>query len=248
MDKLNIDQKLDRAKVDPVFAIQAFICSLNLVKVQREMINAYQKYDAIICKHSRKLGMTTGNLLYSLYLLSFTQNCDISFYFYSDTQRKDYVNYFLDLYRYISGALKKSICRPSNPNNLRDYYSIEFTNNSRIRFLLIGEAARNYKIEGKIIFVEDFAYENINNAEKFLDLLYPLIHTNKIYINSTPNGYNHFAKMYVMAKMKEIKFHTIAYDFRDDELIDDRETFRYRTIELMGEDCFDMLHKGSFGK
>lgn len=241
-------QEVEKCRINPILAIETIIYQEPLLKVQKELIKAY-RHDAVVCKHSRVLGVTTTNLLYSLYLSIFTQNCDVVFYFHRERQRQYYVEYFLELYNNILPEMKVSIRGDLGKRKaLRNYYHTVFASDSRISFLLTSEAVKQYSVEGDTIFVEDFAFEKKEVAERFLAMLYPSINDKNIYISSVPNGYNHFAKLYVATKMNENKFNAIEFDFRDSELIKNKEEFRYKNMDIMGEDRFDIEHKAQFGK
>jgi len=94
--------------------------------------------------------------------------------------------------------------------------SIELENNCRILAdSTSSSAARGYTIS--FLYLDEFAFVPNNVAEEFFTSVYPTITSgtqSKILISSTPNGMNHFYKMWKEAEDKINGFRTIEANWR----------------------------------
>jgi hypothetical protein len=98
-----------------------------------------------------------------------------------------------------------------------------------------------------LIFLDEFAFVPHNIAEEFFASVYPTISsgkTSKIIVVSTPNGLNHYYKMWVDATEKRSEYVPIEVHWRDTPGRDDK--WREQTIRNTSEEQFKQEFETEF--
>lgn len=134
-----------------------------------------------------------------------------------------------------------------------DAHKIVLENGSRVE----SSATTKKTMRGKtfnLVLLDEFAFVDQNIADPFFTSIYPVLSKDdptvpfekkpKMVIISTPNGMNHFHKLYVEAEEKRSSFKSIEIKWNDVPGRD--EKFKEETLRNIGEDRWEQEYDGQF--
>ena len=185
---------------DPIHFIQNYIqivnvdkglVPFNLYDFQNEMVTAFQASRFVINKLPRQSGKSTTVTAYMLWLILFHDQQSIAILANKGSLARDLLGKIQLAYEHLPKWLQQGIGVWNKGN-------IELENGSKI----IASATSSSAIRGgsyNLIFLDEFAFVSNNIAENFFASVYPTIssgETTKVIIVSTPNGLNHFYKLW----------------------------------------------------
>lgn len=223
--KEQLQEYIECAK-DPIYFIKNYIKIVNVDKglvpfemwdFQEDMVNKFHDNRFVLCKIPRQSGKSTTVIGYLLWCALFLDNQNIAILANKGRLANDLLAKIKMTYEYLPKWIQQGIIIWNKGN-------IELENGSKI----IAAATSSSAIRGgsyNIIFLDEFAFVQRNMAEDFFASVYPTIssgNTSKIFIVSTPNGMNHFYKMWIDAEQKRsdyvsIEVHWSSIPGRDEE-------------------------------
>ena len=225
---------------DPIHFIQNYIqivnvdkglVPFNLYDFQNEMINAFQDSRFVINKLPRQSGKSTTVTAYMLWLILFHDQQSIAILANKGSLARDLLGKIQLAYEHLPKWLQQGISVWNKGN-------IELENGSKI----LASATSSSAIRGgsfNLIFLDEFAFVSNNIAENFFASVYPTIssgETTKVIIVSTPNGLNHFYKLWSDATDNKNQYKPIEVNW--DQIPGRDEKWKKETISNTSEEQF----------
>ena len=197
--KEEVEEFIKCAK-DAEYFIETYIQIVNVDKglipfklydFQRTMVNKFVSERFVINKLPRQSGKSTTVTAYMLWLILFHDQQSIAILANKGSLARDLLGKIQLAYEHLPKWLQQGVVVWNKGN-------IELENGSKI----ISSATSGSAIRGgsyNLIFLDEFAFVSNNLAESFFASVYPTIssgETTKVIIVSTPNGLNHFYKLW----------------------------------------------------
>ena len=178
---------------------------------QQEIIKAFEDNRFVICKLSRQSGKSTVVVCgYFLWYILFRTDVSVGVLANKESTAIELLRRLKQSYEFLPNFLKQGILK-------WDQKLIMLANNSRVR----AESTNATAIRGdtfNILFLDEFAFVPENIAGDFMTSVFPTISsgkTTKLFIVSTPNGYNLFYKIWNDAQEKRNSYFPIGFNWRD---------------------------------
>ena len=237
--KEQLEEYIKCAK-DPVYFIEEYIQIVNVDKglvpfklydFQDEMVNAFQRERFVINKLPRQSGKSTTVTAYMLWLILFHDTQSIAILANKGSLARDLLGKIQLAYEHLPKWLQQGIVVWNKGN-------IELENGSKI----LASATSSSAIRGgsfNLIFLDEFAFVSNNIAENFFASVYPTIssgETTKVIIVSTPNGLNHFYKLWSNAVDKKNQYKPIEVTWN--QIPGRDEKWKNETISNTSEEQF----------
>ena len=188
---------------DPTYFIENYVKIITLDKgfvqielypFQKEVVNDINENRRVIVKAGRQVGKTTIIVGYILWYILFNQDKTVAILANKASTSREILSRIKVAYE----ALPMWIQQGVKTWNKGD---IELENNCRVLANSTASSAiRGFSIS--LLYLDEFAFVPSNIAEEFFTSVYPTIssgQTSKILISSTPNGMNHFYRMWTEA-------------------------------------------------
>lgn len=189
---LSPEEKVEYVKCasDPVYFIETH-CDIKLRDYQKDIIEKFQKNRFNIVMNSRQTGMTTIIMLLMLWILMFNANKNIMLVVNKLLSGADSMNKLQTLYRKLPFYLKPGVLNYSKSH-------IIFDNECR---LSVCPTSKEYAVgySTDYFFIQDYAFINPN----VLSSLFPTLTQNynsRVFIQSSPNGFNSFYELFTNAE------------------------------------------------
>jgi len=195
-----------KCRDDPIYFIKNYIhivnldhglMKFNLYGFQEELVNVLYKERFTIVKCPRQSGKSQTSLAFMLHYVLFNAQKNIAILANKSATSRELLGRLQMSYEKLPKWLQQGVAEWNKG-------SIELENGSRI---LAGSTSsssiRGYSFN--LIFLDEFAFVQQNMAEDFFRSVYPTISSgsdSKVIIVSTPNGMNHFYKMWLDAVEK----------------------------------------------
>lgn len=215
------------------------LVNFNMYKYQRKMVNTFKNNRFTICKMPRQSGKSTVVTGYLLWSVLFQDNQSIAILANKGSLSRDMLGKIQLAYEHLPKWIQQGIVVWNKGN-------IELENGSKI----LASATSASAIRGgsfNTIFLDEFAFVPRNIADEFFASVYPTISsgkTSKIIVVSTPNGLNHYYKMWVDATEKRSEYVPIEVHWRDTPGRDDK--WREQTIRNTSEEQFKQEFETEF--
>ena len=203
----------------------------NMWDFQAKMLKTFQENRFSICKLPRQVGKSTTSIAYILHLILFTDQQNVAILANKGALARDLLGKLQLAYEYLPKWLQQGVVTWNKGN-------IELENGSKV----LAAATSSSAIRGgsfNLIFLDEFAFVQRNLADAFFASTYPTISsgkTTKIIIVSTPNGMNHFFKMWVDATEGRSEYVPIEIIWNDVPGRDDN--WKKQTIANTSEEQF----------
>ena len=206
-------QEYVKCSKDAIYFITNYVQIINIDKglipfdlydFQEDMIETFETNRFVICKLPRQSGKSTTVTAYMLWLVLFSDNQNIAILANKGALARELLGKIQLAYEHLPVWLQQGITVWNKGN-------IELENGSKI----VAAATSSSAIRGgsyNLIFLDEFAFVGNNMADEFFSSVYPTISsglTSKIFIVSTPNGMNHFYKLWADAEEGNNKYATI---------------------------------------
>lgn len=207
------------------------LVSFNLYDFQETMVDTFVDNRFSICKLPRQSGKSTTVVGYMLWNILFNDNQNCAILANKGQLARDLLAKIQLSYENLPKWLQQGVITWNKGN-------IELENGSKV----VASSTSSSAIRGgsyNLIFLDEFAFVSMNLAEEFFASVYPTISsgsTSKIIIVSTPNGLNHFYKMWTDAMEQRSNYVPIEVHWRDVPGRDDK--WRDETIRNTSEDQF----------
>jgi hypothetical protein len=203
----------------------------NMWDFQAKMLKTFRENRFSICKLPRQVGKSTTSIAYILHLVLFTDQQNVAILANKGALARDLLAKLQLAYEYLPKWLQQGVVTWNKGN-------IELENGSKV----LAAATSSSAIRGgsfNLIFLDEFAFVQRNLADAFFASTYPTISsgkTTKIIIVSTPNGMNHFFKMWVDATEGRSEYAPIEILWNDVPGRDDE--WKKQTIANTSEEQF----------
>jgi hypothetical protein len=198
---------------------------------QAKMLHTFANNRFSICKLPRQVGKSTTSIAYILHLVLFTDQQNVAILANKGALARDLLAKLQLAYEYLPKWLQQGVVTWNKGN-------IELENGSKV----LAAATSSSAIRGgsfNLIFLDEFAFVQRNLADAFFASTYPTISsgkTTKIIIVSTPNGMNHFFKMWTDATEGRSEYVPIEIIWNDVPGRD--EEWKKQTIANTSEEQF----------
>ena len=178
---------------------------------QEKIIESFLDNRFVICKLARQSGKSTVVVCgYFLWYVTFHNDVSVGILANKEATAIELLRRMKQSYELLPRFMKQGIIK-------WDQKLIMLGNNSRVR----AESTSASAIRGdtfNILFLDEFAFVPGNIAEDFMTSVFPTISsgkTTKLFIVSTPNGYNLFYKIWNDAQEKRNSYVPIGFTWRD---------------------------------
>ncbi|OUV92340.1 MAG: terminase [Puniceicoccaceae bacterium TMED149] len=203
----------------------------DLYPFQENMVNLFTKNRFVLTKMPRQSGKSTTVVAYMLWRILFTDSQSIAILANKGALAREMVHRIQLAYENLPMWMQQGIVSWNKG-------SMELENGSKI----VAAATSSSAVRGgsyNLIFLDEFAFVPRNLAEDFFASVYPTISsgsTSQVIIVSTPNGMNHFYKMWIDALEGRSGYKTLEVHWKDVPGRD--EKWRDQTIKNTSEEQF----------
>lgn len=214
-------EEYKKCKRDPIYFIEKYVqvvhvdfglIPLILRDFQKNIVTTIHNNRKVIVKAARQSGKTTTFAGYLCHYIIFNDNKVCAILANKEETAKEILSRVKLAYENLPQWLKHGIAEGGWNET-----DIKLENGSKIYARSTSSAAiRGYSINWLIL--DEFAFVPTNIAEDFFTSVYPTIssgQTTKITVISTPNGMNHFYKMWTEAEKGKNGFKHIAVNWRE---------------------------------
>lgn len=205
---------------DPIYFIQNYvkivhvdhgIVKFKLYPFQEEIVNAFENNRFVICKLARQSGKSTVVVCgYFLWYILFHTDISVGILANKEATAIELLRRLKQSFELLPDFLKQGVVK-------WDQKLIMLANNSRVR----AESTSASAVRGdtfNILFLDEFAFVPDNIALEFMTSVYPTItsgKSTKMFIVSTPAGYNLFYKIWNDAEEGRNTYRTVGFTWRD---------------------------------
>ena len=237
--KEQVEEYLKCAR-DPLYFIRSYVKIINVDKglipfepysFQEKMVETFVSNRFCINKLPRQSGKSTTVTAFMLWTVLFNDAQSVAILANKGALARDLLGKIQLAYEYLPKWLQQGVVTWNKGN-------IDLENGSKI----VAAATSSSAIRGgsyNLIFLDEFAFVGNNMAEDFFASVYPTIssgQTTKVIIVSTPNGMNHFYKMWMDAVEDRSKY--VAIEVHWSEVPGRDERWKDETIANTSEEQF----------
>ena len=203
---------------DPIYFIENYVkiitldkgfVQISLYPFQRQAVKDINDNRRVIVKAGRQVGKTTMVVGYILWYILFNEDKFVAILANKAPTAREILNRIKIAYESLPLWLQQGV-RVWNKGD------IELENNCRIMATSTASSAiRGYSIS--LLYLDEFAFVPSNIADEFFTSVYPTISSgtqSKILISSTPNGMNHYYRMWTEAVEGQNGFKHIEANWR----------------------------------
>lgn len=203
---------------DPIYFIENYVkiitldkgfVQISLYPFQKEAVKDINDNRRVIVKAGRQVGKTTMIVGYILWYVLFNEDKFVAILANKAPTAREILNRIKIAYEALPLWLQQGV-KTWNKGD------IELENNCRIMATSTASSAiRGYAIS--LLYLDEFAFVPSNIADEFFTSVYPTISSgtqSKILISSTPNGMNHFYRMWTEAVEGQSGFKHIEANWR----------------------------------
>lgn len=233
---------------DPEYFIENYIkvvhvdlgvVPFKLYDFQKRMVDTIHKNRFSIFCTPRQVGKSTTVISYFLWYILFNEDVNIAVLANKGSLARDILGRLQLAYENLPKFLQQGVLIWNKGN-------IELENGSKI----IASSTSSSAIRGgsyNMILLDEFAFVPPNIADEFMASVYPTISSGtstKIVVVSTPNGLNHFYKMWEDANEGRNNYVPVNVHWRDVPGRDDE--WRDETIRNIGKERWAQEFEGEF--
>ena len=233
-------QEYVKCRDNPIYFIKNYMTIVNIDRglmkfelwpFQEELISRLEEHRFCIVKCPRQSGKSQTSLAYMLHYILFNDQKNVAILANKGATARELLGRLQMAYEKLPMFLQQGVSEWNKG-------SVFLENGSRILASSTSSSAiRGYSFN--LIFLDEFAFIQQNMAEEFFNSVYPTIssgQTSKVIIVSTPNGMNHFYKMWTDAIEGRSNYHAFAINWWDVPGRDDE--WKKQTIENTSEEQF----------
>lgn len=196
---------------------------------QKHMLETFHKNRFVVCKMPRQVGKSTTIIAYLLHQILFRDNTSVAMLANKGATARELLGRLQLAYENLPIWLQQGIVTWNKGN-------IELENGSKV----LAAATSSSAVRGgsfNILFLDEYAFVPNNQADQFFNSVYPTISsgkTSQVLVVSTPNGLNHFYRMWSDATNKRsnyvpVEVHWSQVPGRDEKWKE--ETIRNTSLE-----------------
>jgi len=188
---------------DPTYFIENYVkvitldhgfVKISLYPFQKQAVKDINENRQVVVKAGRQVGKTTMVVGYILWYILFNEDKFVAILANKAPTAREILNRIKIAYEALPMWLQQGV-KTWNKGD------IELENNCRVMATSTASSAiRGYSIS--LLYLDEFAFVPSNIAEEFFTSVYPTISSgtqSKILVSSTPNGMNHFYRMWTEA-------------------------------------------------
>ena len=215
------------------------IVPFKLYDFQKTMVNTIHKNRFSIFCTPRQVGKSTTVISYFLWYILFNEDVNIAVLANKGALARDILSRLQLAYENLPKFLQQGVLIWNKGN-------LELENGSKI----IAASTSSSAIRGgsyNMILLDEFAFVPPNIADEFMASVYPTISSGtstKIVIVSTPNGLNHFYKLWEDASDKKNNYVPVSVHWKDVPGRD--EEWKRETIRNIGVERWAQEFEGEF--
>ena len=208
-----------KCRQDPIYFIENYVkivtidrgfVPIELYPFQKTTVQDITDNRFVVMKAGRQVGKTTTVVAYLLWYILFEEDKFVAILANKAKTSREILNRVKIAYEAMPLWLQQGVSAWNKGD-------IELENKCRIiADSTSSSAARGYTIN--FLYLDEFAFVPNNVAEEFFSSVYPTISsgkTSKVLISSTPNGMNHFYRIWKEAEEKVNGFKTIEANWRN---------------------------------
>lgn len=211
---------------------------------QKEVVELYRDNRFVTLKFPRQSGKTITTVGYLLHYILFNKHKNVGILANRAKTARGILSKLKQSYRQLPKFLQSGVEEWNKG-------SIELENGCKVFADATSESASRSEAISLLV-LDEFAFVDNNKAEEFMKSVYPTISsgtTSKIFVFSTPNGMNHFYKLWTDAIEKRNSY--IPFEIYWADVPGRDEKFKQETIDNIGEDAwrqeFEINFLGSAG-
>jgi hypothetical protein len=182
---------------------------ISLYPFQKQAVTDINENRRVIIKAGRQVGKTTMVVGYMLWYILFNQDKTVAILANKASTSREILSRIKLAYEALPMWIQQGV-------KVWNKGDIELENGCRVLANSTASSAiRGFSIS--LLYLDEFAFVPSNIAEEFFTSVYPTISsgtTSKILISSTPNGMNHFYKMWTEAVENQNGFKFIEANWR----------------------------------
>ena len=217
MTQEQVDEYI-RCADDPEYFIEKYVkiitldkglVNITLYPYQKEAVPLIKESRQVIIKAGRQIGKTTLTVGFILWYILFHETKTVAILANKAKTAREILNRIKVAYEELPHWIQQGV-------RIWNKGDIELENMSRV----LADSTASSAIRGwsiNFLYLDEFAFVPNNIADEFFTSVYPTItsgETTKILISSTPNGMNHFYKMWTDAIEGRNGFTTIDANWR----------------------------------
>jgi len=233
-------QEYVKCRDDPIYFIKNYMTIVNVDRglmkfelwpFQEELIKGLVENRFCIVKCPRQSGKSQTSLAFMLHYVLFNDQKNVAILANKGATARELLGRLQMAYEKLPMFLQQGVSEWNKG-------SVFLENGSRI----LASSTASSSIRGfsfNLIFLDEFAFIQQGMAEEFFNSVYPTIssgQTSKVVIVSTPNGMNHFYKMWTNAIEGRSNYHAFEINWWDVPGRDD--AWKKQTIENTSEEQF----------
>jgi len=207
------------------------VIPFNMYEYQKKVIELYRDNRFITLKFPRQSGKTITTVGYMLHYLIFNEHKTIGILANRAKTARGILSKLKQSYRQLPKFLQSGVVEWSKGSIVLENGCVAFADATS------ESASRSESIS--LLILDEFAFVDNNKAEEFMKSVYPTISSgteSKIFVFSTPNGMNHFYKLWIDAKEKRNGY--TPYEIKWSDVPGRDEEFMKQTIANIGEDAW----------
>lgn len=241
-------EEIAKCKNDPIYFIENYVkvvhpdkglVNMKLYDYQKEMVISYWKQRKTIALTARQMGKSTTIAAFFCWYTIFNEEKSCAILANKASTAREILSRYQKAYENLPKFLQQGV-------NSWNKGSVELENGSSIIAASTSSSAiRGYTIN--YLFLDEFAFVQRNIAEEFFTSVWPTISSGKksqIAICSTPNGFNHFYKLWNEAEQNLNGFNPLFVHWSDHPERD--EKWKEEQLKVLGEDKFDQEMNANF--
>lgn len=212
------------------------VSRVKLYDYQKLLLNDFNEYNKIVIRKSRQIGITRLFEIHALHTAIFSENKSIIIATHKLYNSKEMLNNIYKMLELLPDNIKPSLVSKNNT-------TLSLSNGCKITASLISaDSLRGHTIDQ--IYVDECAFAK----REVFDFFMQCVNTqpnSKVIIASTPNGHNHFHKLFVDAvcQYNNYRHITLKYD-----VIPKHRSISWKNqqIALIGQKRFDSEYECVF--
>jgi hypothetical protein len=210
-----------------------------LYDFQKKMVNVMHKNRFSIFCTARQVGKTTTVISYFLWYILFNESVNIAILANKGILAREILGKLQLAYENLPMFLQQGV-------KVWNRGDISLENGSKI----VAASTSSSAIRGgsfNIILLDEFAFVPKNIADEFMSSVYPTIssgESTKVIVVSTPNGLNHFYKMWEDAKEKRNQYVPVEVSWN--EVPGRTNKWKHDTISNIGKERWAQEFEGEF--
>jgi len=215
------------------------VIPFDLYQYQKDVINLYDNNRFVTLKFPRQSGKTITTVGYLMHYIIFNKHKNVGILANRAKTARGILSKLKQSYRQLPKFLQSGVVEWNKGSIILENGCMVFADATS------ESASRSESIS--LLILDEFAFVDNNKAEEFMKSVYPTISsgkTTKVFVFSTPNGMNHFYKLWTDAVEKRSSY--VPYEIKWSDVPGRDEAFRKETIANVGEDAWNQEYMCNF--